>query len=115
MTESVNIGDGDVPITIAGKEYKLVPRFEACEALCKSGEALTTLISRCAALDPAAIHRVVAAGLGRDPPDLRKKLFDTGLRHLSGPCVVFLVNLSNGGHPVPKEETAGPLEDQGAS
>ena len=110
MTENVKVGDGDVPITIDGKTYKLVPRFEACEELCKSGEALTSLITRCASLDANAIHRVVAAGLGRDPDDLRRKLFDTGLRHVSGPCVTFLVNLSNGGRPVPKEETAGPLE-----
>lgn len=109
MTDKPKIGDGDVPITIAGKAYKLVPTYEAAMNLCKTGDGLAALITQCAALDGNAIKRVVAAGLGKEADDLGQLLWAEGWRVVSGPAIEFLVILSNGGRPVPKKEKPGPL------
>lgn len=106
----VKIGDGDVPITIDGKVYNLKPGYKACLALATSGDGLRSLISRCANLELDTIRRVVAEGLGRNPDDLGEKLYASGLRNVSGPAIDYLVILSNGGRPVPKEEKEGPLD-----
>lgn len=104
------IGAGDVPITIDGQEYVLKPTLRAAQELCRN-EGITMLLTRCANLEMETLRRVIAAGLGRSSRDLEEKLFKTGLRNVSGPCVDFLVNLSNGGMPVKKEDQEPPLEE----
>lgn len=111
MAKDVSVGDGNVPIMIDGKEYSLKPSYKACLALATGGDGLRTLISRCANLEMDTIKRVIAEGLGRDPKDLQEKLYATGLRNVSGPAIDYLVVLSNGGRPVPKEgDKEGPLD-----
>jgi len=111
MANDVSVGDGNVPISIDGKEWVLKPSYKACLALATSGEGLRSLISRCANLELDAIRRVVAEGLGRNPNDLGDKLYAAGLRNVSGPAIDYLVILSNGGRPVPKDEDKeGPLD-----
>lgn len=111
MADPVKVGDGDVPITIDGKDYMLTPSYKACSNLARNGEGLSSLIRRCANLELDVLTRVVAEGLGRNPPDLGDKLYKSGLRNMSGPCIDFLVNISNGGKPVPKEEGERPLDE----
>lgn len=109
--DEAKIGDGNVPITIDGKEWVLKPSYKACIALATNGDGLRSLISRCANLELDTIRRVVAEGLGRNPTDLAERLYATGLRNVSGPAINYLVILSNGGRPVPKEEDKeGPLD-----
>lgn len=111
MAKEVSVGDGDVPISIDGKQFVLKPSYKACVALATGGDGLRALISRCANLELDTIHRIVAEGLGRNPNDLREKLYAAGLRNVSGPCIDYLVVLSNGGRPVPKDEDKeGPLD-----
>lgn len=110
MATEAKVGDGNVPIIIDGKEWLLKPSYKACLALATSGDGIRALISRCANLELDTLRRVVSEGLGRNPTDLGEKLYAAGLRNVSGPAIDYLVILSNGGRPVPKEETEGPLD-----
>lgn len=105
------IGAGDVPITIDGKEYVLKPSLNACLTL-SSGEGLQGMIRRIQSVEADAIVRVVSAGLGRNARDLPKLLYKTGLVTYVGPCIKYLSNLSNGGTPL-RDDQLGEDQDVG--
>lgn len=110
------MGAGDVPVTIDGREYVLKPTLKAAQELSRNN-GIATAVQRCASLELDAVVQVVAAGLGRSTKDLAQKIYDTGIRHVAPACITFLTNLSNGGRPLKEEELEelkkGPTEEGG--
>lgn len=108
--DKAQIGEGDVPITIEGKTYILKPSYKACSALAR-GEGLVLLSSRCQGLEIDALTRVVAEGLGKNPPDLAERLYKSELMAIRDACVVYLSVLAHGGRKpkAVKEAEGDPL------
>ena len=113
----LNIGSGDVAITIAGNDLVLRPTLKACIALSTVDGGISQLAQRCAALDFNAIKMVIEYGLGVRSKELAENIFKSGLINLNSPCITYLHVIANGGK-MPgdegedeTEEVKAPLEN----
>lgn len=114
MADEAQVGAGDVPITLDGKDYALVPTVAAFKNISKAFGGLRAAATAVTTLDVDIITRIVQFGLG---PQVVKELggadklpdhiFAAGILDTSGglasKCITFVTNLSNGGRPVPEE------------
>jgi hypothetical protein len=120
-------GAGNVEIVLVeqGKEstHVLKPSLEACIHLSRISGGLAAAAERCHRLDFDTVVEVIAAGLGVNPGQkermVQPAVYETGTIRLSGPCVLFLRVIANGGRlPADDDEEDGdrdPLVNQSQS
>lgn len=98
----IELGAGDVPIMLDGKEQILQPSLAACTAISRLAGGGQAAIARCQALDFDAICAVIQCGLGLNPVQAKQlpdAVYKTGTIALAGPCIDFIHIVNNGGRP----------------
>lgn len=116
-------GAGDVPITLDGEEFKLVPSLEACRAISKIAGGLTQAVSRCHQMNFETICDVICLGLnatsGPQRKQVEEKVYRTGTINVAAEAILFIRVVANGGQlpPDPEDGDAGdrPLDEPSAS
>jgi hypothetical protein len=119
-------GAGNVEIVLVqnGEErtHQLVPSLDACLKLSRMAGGLAAAAERCNRLDFDTIVEVIATGMSVNPGQKEKivapAVYETGLIRLSGPCMLFLRVIANGGK-LPddneEDEDRDPLANQSQS
>jgi hypothetical protein len=99
---------GTVSITLNGKPVSLVCSIEAVEKINTAFGNFYTAQERVRLSDFAAHCVVVAAGLGKEPRDVKADVYATGMLDLVKPLAdQFLNMLANGGRPLTADVPKG--------
>ena len=114
------VGIGNIPITLAGNEYNLVPTLNAAQGISRSAAGLRGSMEAIMRMDVDQVVRVIQLGLGpRVVKDLGgvdklpELIYQSGMTDTSGgiiaKCIEYITVLTNGGKPLnPKKD-----EDEG--
>lgn len=110
------IGAGDIPIELGGKEYALKPSLAACLAISRLGGTggLNAVWQRLSAHDFDCIVAVVAAGLGGHAKELPQLIWDAGVFEVAPKCIDFVRVVGNGGRPKAPEDEDKPEDPTGS-
>lgn len=109
--DHANVGDGEVQVTIDGREYTLRPSFFAAKHLSSRYGGIMGALQRVAQVDVEVIIDVICVGLGytnnkRATDEFKEKIWRAGFTDDAGQliecCANYLRMLSGGGRP-PKE------------
>lgn len=109
---SATVGAGNVLIKLMGKDYILVPNYNAAKLISQQYGGIAACIDRVVRLDVEAVTTVITLGLGysgtrRPPKDLGQLIYETGLTddtgRLAEHCIKYLRVLASGGK-APTEE-----------
>jgi len=108
---NAEVGVGNVPITIGGQEYMLVPTVMAAKTVSRLGGGIRGAMDAVLRLDLEVIEGIIRAGLGQSTvkriPDFENALFKAGLTvqggEVAGKCIEFCSILANGGRPAEDE------------
>lgn len=95
------LNEGEVAITLDGKEYTLVPTLRAMRALSRHAGGMRGLLTAIVQQDFDAASAVVVHGTGRnDREALETALYRSGLTDATlMPMLQYVENLMNGGKP----------------
>lgn len=121
---TARVGEGDITITLDGKEERLVPSFMAAQTISRMHGGIRGTIEKIMQLDVDAICQVVAIGMGymgnkRAPDGLQDKIWRSGFADDNGGIVAQLALycrvLANGGRmPKESDEEDRPTKGRGA-
>lgn len=106
MSEN-KLNDGEVAITLKGKDCVLVPTLGAAQATNRFFGDFTKAYARLNENDFDAIVFVIAQGLGRDPKKVAEDVFAAGFLDVKPQAILYLISLSNGGKSPKKDEPEG--------
>ena len=126
MNDKPRVGAGNIEITLAEKDYVLVPTLAAAQGISRQAGGLRKAIDSIMLMDIDVITRIIQLGLG---PKTVKELggaeklpaiiWQEGMTDSSGQlalkCIEYINVLSNGGRPPTKEPDGEDGEAPGAN
>lgn len=111
----VEPGAGDIPITLDGEEFKLVPTLAACIGISGIAGGLSQAVARCHQLHFDTICEVICLGLnatsGAQRKQVQEKVFKTGLIAVAADAILFIRTVANGGQR-PNDDEDGDAGDR---
>jgi hypothetical protein len=94
------IGGGDVPIILDGRELLLKPSLEACIAISKMG-SINEVFAHIRSMHFETICQVIGIGIGANPrqreKDIPEAVYNAGIFAVSAAAMEYVHVIANGG------------------
>lgn len=94
------IGGGDIPVILDGRELLLRPSVEACIAISKMG-SINEVFARIRSMHFETICAVIGIGIGANPrqreKDIPKAVYEAGMFAVSAAAMEYVHAIANGG------------------